>query len=216
MKIRPVHIALAVIVVVIGMAIVVTGGNQPGSVARDDGIITKTVSDVEPDATVVFDIILLEGNDAEHESTHIFQQLEHPAIATLSLDTATLKLTVAFDSAGTSEQTIRSQLATTGYLARTAADATSAEMLADGSGQTIHLVPGDVLTPSFIHAVPGVPLTITFSPGTDHLASVTIPALGLSQTLATEGASITIPSPVPGEYEIVCQEGYADAVLLVE
>lgn len=217
MKLRPTHIVLVLVVaVIIGMTAFATGGDQPGSVKSEGSVITKRVNAVEPNATAVFDIVLQEGNDAEHESTHIFQQLELPAIATLAFDTQTLKLTVEYDSAGTSEQALRTQLATTGYVKRTAADATAAEMAADGLSQTIHLVPGDVLTPSFISAKAGVPLTVTFSPGTDHLASVTIPELGLSQTLATEGAAITIPSPVPGEYSFVCAEGFADAVLLVE
>lgn len=216
MKLRPKHLMLLAVVVVIGMVAIVTGGDQPGTIERSDSVITKRVSAIEPNATMVVDIVLQEGNDAEHESTHIFEQLEHPAIATLALDTETLALTIEYDSAGTSEQAIRSQLATTGYVKRTAADAVAAEMAADGLSQTIHLVPGDTFTPSFISAKAGVPLTVTFSPGTGHLTSVTIPELGLSQTLATEGASITIPSPAPGEYSFVCAEGFADAVLLVE
>lgn len=217
MKLRPMHLMLlAVTVVVIGMVVAVTGGETPGSVKADGAVITKIVSATEADATAVFDIVLQEGNDAEHESTHIFQQLDSPAIARLLFDTETLKLTIEYDSAQADEQMLRAQLATTGYVQRSAADATRAELSADGLSQTIHLVPGEVLTPSFVTAVPGVPLTVTFSPGTGHLTSVTIPELGLSQTLASEGASITIENPAPGEYSFVCAEGYADAVLLIE
>jgi ABC-type cobalt transport system substrate-binding protein len=215
-KFRPIYLVFVVIAVILVMTSLVTGGDTAGSVKNDGTVITKRVSDIEPDASAVFDIVLQEGNDAEHESTHIFQQLESPAIARVALDTQTLKLTVEYDSAQVTEPALRSLLATVGYVKRTAADATPTEVAPDGSSQTIRLVTGDVLTPSFFVAKAGVPLTITFSAGTGHLASVTIPRLGLSQTLAQDGASITIPSPVPGEYELVCQEGYSDAILLVE
>jgi hypothetical protein len=215
-KFKPVYLLLGVAAAVIVMAIVATGGDTPGSVRKEGAVITKIVSKIEPDATAVFQIALQEGGDAEHESAHIFQQFEHPAIASVALDTEALTLTINYDSAGTSETALRSQLATTGYIARSAEDGTPTQMASDGSSQTIHLVPGDALTPSLVHAEPGVPLTITFSPGTGHLTSVTIPKLGLSQTLAAEGASITIPSPEVGQYELVCAEGYSDAIILVE
>jgi hypothetical protein len=216
MKFRPWHLGLAVAAAVIIMVVLVTGGDQPGSTGRSGDAVTKTVSQIEPNATASFDIRLVEGNDAEHESIHIFEALEHPSVATLSLDTVTLRLTVDYDASTLSETAIRQQLVKYGYLELSAADAVAAELAADGTGQTIHLVPGEELVPYFIRAQAGVPLTITFSAGSDHLASVSIPALGITQDITTEGASIVIDEPVAGEYELLCAEGYADAVLFVE
>ena len=69
---------------------------------------------------------------------------------------------------------------------------------------------------SFFKSPAGVPLTITFSAGQGHLASVSIPSLGITQDLTVEGASLTIPAPAPGTYELVCAEGYTDATFVVE
>jgi ABC-type cobalt transport system substrate-binding protein len=216
MTFRPWHLGLIVAAAVIVMVALVTGGDQPGSTGRAGDAVTKTISQIEPNATASFAIRLVEGNDAEHESIHIFEALEHPSVAKLSLDTVTLWLTVDFDASTLSETAIRQQLIKYGYLEISPADATPAEVSADGAGQAIHLVPGDELTPYFIRAKAGIPLTITFSAGSGHLASVSIPALGITQDITTEGASIVIDDPAVGEYELMCAEGYADAVLFVE
>lgn len=216
MKFRPWHLLVLAALVIVAMTAFATGGDQPGSVATDGDIITKTVSRSEPTNTSTFEITLLEGGDAEHESVHIFQGLELPGIATVALDTSALSLTIAYDGSIITEDQLRQNLAQTGYLKRTVADAVAAEMAADGSGQTIHLVPGEVLEPSFVRAVAGVPLTITFSPGQAHLASVSIPSLGITQDITAEGSAIRIEQPVAGTYELVCAEGYADGTLVVE
>ncbi len=216
MRVRPWYLVVAAVAVVIVMTALVTGGTQPGSIKTDGNIITMTVSRIDPTASAMFDITLQEGGDAEHESTHVFQSLENPAIATLALDTTALTLTVAYDASVITEDQLRQHLVQSGYVARSLADAVSADVVTDGSGQTIHLVPGDALEPSFIRAKAGVPLSITFSAGEGHLASVSIPALGITQDIAVEGASITIDAPVAGTYELVCAEGYADATLVVE
>lgn len=217
MKFRPWHLGLIAILAVVGMAAAVTGGTQPGSIKVDGDTMTKYASRIDPNASVTFDIALQEGDDAEHESVHIFQSLESaPGVASLALDTRNLTLTVAFDEAVISEDSIRQQLTASGYLARTVADAVAAELAADGTSQSIHLTPGEVLEPSFVRALAGVPLTITFSPGQGHLATVSIPTLGITQDISAVGASISIPAPVAGTYELVCAEGYADATLVVE
>lgn len=217
MKFRPWHLGLIALVVVVGMAALVTGGTQPGSIKVDGDIMTKYVSRIDPNASVVFDIALVEGGDAEHESAHIFQALESaPGVATLALDTRKLTLAVAFDASAISEDAIRQQLTASGYLERSLADAVEATVAADGASQTIHLVPGEALEPAFFRAKAGIPLSITFSPGEGHLASVEIPALGLTQDITVEGASISIPAPVAGTYELVCAEGYPDATMVVE
>lgn len=216
MKFRPWHLLALPALAILAMTALATGGGQPGSVATDGDVITKTVSRDEPSATAVFEITLLEGGDAAHESTHIFQSLELPGIATLALDTQALTLTVAYDGAAITEAQMRQELVRTGYLARTVADAVAAQLAADGASQSIHLVPGDVLDPSFVRAVAGIPLTITFSPGQGHLATVSIPSLGITQDITADGSAITVPQPVAGTYELMCAEGYADATLVVE
>ncbi|MDO8847635.1 MAG: hypothetical protein Q7W51_04530 [Coriobacteriia bacterium] len=217
MKLRPLHLLIAFTIAAIAMTAVVTGGSQPGSLATEGDTITMTVSRTEPNATAVFDITLLEGGDAAHESSHIFQSLESaPGVATLAFDTQALTLTVAFDASIVSADSLRQQLAASGYVTQSIADAAETQLTADGTGRSIHLVPGEVLEPSFFKTPAGVPLTITFSAGQGHLATVSIPALGITQDITAEGASLTIPAPVAGTYELVCAEGYADATLVVE
>lgn len=216
MKVRPVQLVVLIVIAIVGMAALATGGDQPGTVKSEGTTVTKNVSAIEPNATASFPIRLLEGGDAEHESEHIFGTLDHPSIARLEFDTVALTLTVHYDSNGTSEDSIRAQLASAGYIERSAEDAVAAQLAADGSGQTLHLVPGEALSPSFVRATSGVPLTITFSAGEGHLATVSIEALGITQDITAEGSSIVIENPVAGEYELLCAEGFADAVLLVE
>ena len=217
MKLRPWHLVIAFTLAAIAMTALVTGGSQPGSIATKGDLMTMTVSRTEPNATAVFDITLLEGGDAAHESSHIFDTLETaPGVASLAFDTKALTLTVAYDASVVSEESLRQQLAASGYVERSLADAVETQPTADGTGRIIHLVPGSALAPSFFKSPAGVPLTITFSAGQGHLASVSIPSLGITQDLTVEGASLTIPAPAPGTYELVCAEGYTDATFVVE
>lgn len=216
MKLRPQHVLLGIGLAIGVVAIITMSRPQPGSITTNGDAVTQIVNDIEPDATSTFTITLQEGGDAEHESAHIFESLQHPGVASVTLNTADLMLRVTYDSAAVSEDTLRSRLLETGYLARSIDDATPTTVAADGLSQTIHLVPGEVLTPSFVRAKAGIPLTITFSPGTAHLASVSIPALGIQQDISTEGASIRIEAPSLGEYALVCAEGFQDATLVVE
>jgi len=216
-KLRPWHLLVAFTLAAIAMTALVTGGTQPGSIASEGDLMTMTVSRVEPNATAVFDITLLEGGDAAHESSHIFDSLETvPGVASLTFDTKALTLSVAYDASVISEESLRRQLAASGYVKRSLADAAETQPTADGTGRTIHLVAGSALEPSFFKTPAGVPLTITFSPGQGHLATVSIPALGITQDISAEGASLTIPAPTAGTYELVCAEGYADATMVVE
>lgn len=216
MKFRPWHVFVIVGVAVAAMAALATGGDQPGAVVKDGSVITMTVSRADATTVSTFDIVLLEGGDAEHESTHIFQSLDLPGIATISMDAQALSLTIAHDAELISESELRQRLAQSGYLKRTIADAVPAELHEGGDLQTLHLTPGDALEPSFVRAKAGIPLTITFGAGTGHLTSVSIPALEITQDITTEGSEIRIDEPVPGTYELVCAEGYTDATLVIE
>ena len=216
MRLRPQHVLLGVGLAIAVVAIITMSGPQPGSVTTKDDTVTQIVNDIEPNATSTFTITLQEGGDAEHESAHIFESLQHPGVARVTLNTTDLTLSVEYDSTAVSEDALKNQLLQTGYLARSIEDATPTTIATDGLSQTIHLVPGEALTPSFVRAKAGVPLTITFSPGSAHLASVSIPALGIEQDISAEGAAIRIETPAPGEYALVCAEGYQDATLVVE
>lgn len=216
MRFRPWHLAAGTVVIVVAIAVLATGGPQPGSVRKEGDLMTMIVSTAAPTDAVTVAVALREGNDAEHESSHIFEALSLPGIATLTLDVRNLSLTVAYDAGTISEQAIRARLIEAGYAERSIEDAVPTQATADGTGRTIHLVPGETLEPSFIRTPAGVPLTITFSAGSGHLASVAVPALGITQDLTEEGAAITIAEPVAGTYELVCAEGYADATLVVE
>lgn len=217
MKLRPPHVLfLLAIVTVVAVTAFTLGGEQPGSIIRKDGLVTMIIAEANPDASVTYDITLQEGGDADHESSHIFDLLQFQGIRSVTLDTQSVTLTVEYDSTRIDEQAIRQPLAQAGYVARTVDEATPAELAADGSVQTLSLQTGDTLQPSFFRAQPGIPLVITFSAGTGHLASISIPSLGINQNLEAGGATITIDNPVPGTYDFVCAQGYTDGTLVIE
>lgn len=216
MRFRPVYLLVATAVLVVVMAALATSGQPEDTPTRSGDRVVKTLNPIDTDATASFEVVLREGDDAEHEAEHIFDALAHPGIGTVALDVKSLTLVVTFDSAAVTEEAIREQLLAVGYLRRSLADATPTEVAPDGSGQSIHLVPGKTLSPSFVRAVAGVPLTITFSAGSGHLAAVSIPSLEIRQDISTDGARIEIPDPAPGTYELVCEEGYPDATIVVE
>lgn len=217
MKLRPPHILFGVAVaVVVAFAALTLGGEQPGSIVRKDGLVTMIIGEASPDASVTYDITLQEGGDADHESSHIFDLLQFGGIRSATLDTSAVTLTVEYDSSRIAEQAIRQPLAQAGYVARSVEEATPAELAADGTAQTLYLQTGDTLQPSYFRAVAGVPLVLTFSAGTGHLSTVSVPSLGISQDLATGGATITIDNPVPGSYDFICAEGYVDGTLVIE
>ncbi|MHB1322882.1 MAG: cupredoxin domain-containing protein [Coriobacteriia bacterium] len=217
MKVRPQHILFAaLIVLVVVMISFAAERDQPGTVIREEGSITKFISNADADATATFDIVLKAGTEPEREADSMFALLELEAIRKLTFDTRALTLTVGYDSGLIREQRIRQQLAQAGYVARSIEEAVPAELASDGSVQSISLATGDSLEPSFVRAKAGVPLILTFSEGFGHLATVSIPALGIIQDLTADGVTITIENPAPGTYDLVCAEGFVDGTLVVE
>jgi len=215
MRLKPRHAVLAAVLVVIGVIVVVAASSTSVGTREQEGtVISQTLSVAKPNATATFVIALQEGGDAEHESEHIFKSVQSPGIESASLDTQTLSLQVRYDDSVIEESDIRTLLAGAGYLKPTAADATQATLSPDGKTQTLAVRVGEGLDPALIGAKAGVPLTITFGPGTAHLASITIAELGISQDL-TKGATIEIKDPRPGTYPIVCAEQVADGTLIV-
>lgn len=192
-----------------------TVADPPGKRTQDGQVVTEIISTAEGDATAVFDIALKEGGDPTHEADHVFESIQSPAIERASFDATTLKLEVQYDSTLVAEGDIRQMLATAGYVALAASDGVAATVSADGTSQQLVVTPGERLDPSLMTAKAGLPLTITFGPGSGHLASVKIESLGVEQNIA-QGGTLELPALQPGTYEFMCAEGYADGTLFVQ
>lgn len=216
MKLSPKHgIWLVGAVAVVAILAYQAVSDPPGKRMQDGQRLTEIISIAEGDATAVFDITLQEGGDALHEADHVFESIQSQAIERATFDAATITLTVEYDSSAIGESDIRSMLASRGYVALTATDAVAATLSADGASQRLVVTPGERLDPELMAAVQGLPLTISFAPGSGHLTSVRIEPLGVEQNLA-QGAELQLPALQPGTYEFFCSEGYVDGTLLVQ
>ena len=218
MRVKPTLLIWGIGIVLIAAVLIYQAtSNLPGKRVQDGDLITLTISTVEPNATATFDITLQEGGDAAHEADHVFKSIDNMAgIASATFNTNTLTLEVRYNGSKISEAGIRQLLADSGYVSVTLADAVPATLSADGMSQELSIETGDVLYPPTVSAKAGIPLTITFGPGSDHLASISIVELGIKEDLSQGGATVVIENPQPGTYEILCAEGYADGMLLVE
>lgn len=216
MKLSPKHwIWLVGASAIAAILVYQTVADPPGKRTQDGQIVTEIISTAEGDATAVFDITLKEGGDPAHEADHVFESIQSQAIERASFDASTLKLQVQYDSALIAEGDIRQMLATAGYVALAASDGVAATISADGTSQQLAVTPGERLDPSLMTAKAGLPLTITFGPGSGHLASVKIEPLGVEQNIV-QGGTLELPALQPGTYEFVCTEGYVDGTLIVQ
>ncbi len=216
MKLSPKHwIWLVGASAIAAILVYQTVADPPGKRTQDGQIVTEIISTAQGDATAVFDITLKEGGDPAHEADHVFDSIQSQAIEKASFDASTLKLQVQYDSALIAEGDIRQMLATAGYVALAASDGVAATISADGTSQQLAVTPGERLDPSLMTAKAGLPLTITFGPGSGHLASVKIEPLGVEQNIV-QGGTLELPALQPGTYEFVCTEGYVDGTLIVQ
>lgn len=218
MRLKPQHQIWIVVAVVLGAVLVyMATSDLPGKREQTGDIVTKILGSVEAKATSSFDITLQEGGDAAHEADHVFESVKNPAIESASLNVKTLKLEVRYDDGMIKESDIRQLLATAGYVKVTAADAVPASLSADGKSQQLSLAQGEqALEPKLVSAKGGIPLKLVFGQGSAHLASISIAELGVKQDLSQGGATVEVPNPKPGTYDIVCAEGYADGTLIIE
>jgi len=207
-------------VLIVGVAFVIANAlsaNAPGTTKTEGAKITYIISEAEAAATTDIPVRLLEGSDAAHESAHIFDALAGvQGAASATLDTETLVVSVAYDPAHLDPAEIQRTLAAAGYTRPTAADATPAEVSADGAAQSITISDnGSGLVPNIISARAGLPLTMTFGPGTECRTTVTLPALGASAEII-DGGTIELAALEPGTYEIMCSGGGNEGVLIVQ
>ncbi|MBN2405482.1 MAG: hypothetical protein JXE06_07875 [Coriobacteriia bacterium] len=217
-SLKPKHIVLASVALLFIASLVAIGGfGQTGELTSGDGVVTKVIGTAEANTAVSFSIRTIEGTDAEHESTHMFEALEVLAgISEASLDTEGLTLTVTYDDLAIDAGTIRSHLVNAGYIAPVASDGTAAALSEDGSSQSAYL--GDSgygFDPNVVFAASGVPLSLEFAPGQACRTSVSLPALGIAQDIS-EGGTVQIPALDPGEYYILCGGGAQEGLLIVE
>jgi hypothetical protein len=207
-------------VLIVGIAFVIANAlsaNAPGTTKTDGAMITYIISDAEAVTSMEIPVRLLEGSDAAHESAHIFDAISGvQGAASATLDTETLVLTVAYDPAILDPAEVQRTLAAVGYTQPTVADAKPAEVSADGSAQSITIADnGSGLVPNIISAQAGLPLTMTFGPGTECRTSVVLPALGASAEIM-DGGIIELAALEPGTYEILCGAGGNEGVLIVQ
>lgn len=207
--------ALAVVAIAFFVTQAFTRG-APGSVAREGAVITRVMTAAETDASADYTVRLLEGSDADHESTHMFQAIDGiQGIGTASLDVDDLVLTVNYDSSVVTADIIRSALAASGYVARTTADAIPMELSEDGTVQRIEIIDDHGFKPSFIKAAAGVPAEITFGPGTECRVVVKFPDLGIVEDIS-QGGVVSLPALEPGTYPILCGGDGDEGSIIVE
>ena len=219
---RPTPRAILVVaaVLIVGVAFVITNtqsAKAPRTTKTEGTQVTYIISDAEAKATTEIPVRLLEGSDAAHESAHIFETVAGvQGAATATLNTETLVLTVAYDPALLDPAEVQRTLAAVGYTQPTAADATPAEVSADGTTQSIAVSDnGSGLEPAVIGARAGLPLTVTFGPGTECRTTIVIPDLGASADIVN-GGTIELPALEPGTYAIECGGGGNEGMLIVE
>lgn len=219
MKLKPQHTVL-IVTTLAAIAVVVvlsaSAGNAPGATRSDGSLITYRIAEGEAGASVELPITLQEGNDAAHESVHIFEQIAViPGTVDAALDTATLMIEVGYDPAVTDGATIRQELFLVGYTPLAREDTTPTEVAADGSSQQIEIAADGRLAPRFVVAKAGVPAELVFSAGTGCLTSVSFPDLSITQDISS-GGTVSLPAMEPGVYAIVCSENAFDGAIVVE
>jgi len=217
-RIKPPHIVIAVVVIVVGAFIIPQVlADQPGARSSQGTTITETIGVVETNATAVFPVRLTEGAGAEHESSHMFEALAGlPGVGKATLDTETLELTVSYNDSQVSDGPIRTRLVESGYMQPTAEDATPTQLATDGSTQRIAVADdGTGFTPYLIRARAGVPIEIEFAPGTECRIGVKFPDLGIEQDIS-QGGLVELPALESGEYQIACSGDGHEGTLIVE
>jgi copper chaperone CopZ len=217
-RIKPPQIILAAVVVVLALLVVPQFVmERAGSRSVSADAISLVIGMGDTNSSADFQVKLLEGSDAEHESTHIFQPLVGvQGIGKAELNAESLVLTVTFDDAVIDEDTIRGKLVEAGYLVATAADYTKTMLDEDGATQRIAINDdGAHFDPTMILAQAGIPLTMEFAPGKECRVSVKLPELGVEQDISS-GGTVELPALDAGEYEIVCSQDGHEGVLVVE
>jgi hypothetical protein len=219
MKIKPAYIIVGIVIVVVAVfALPRLFAEAPGSRSTSGSEITETITVTDTDAEATFNVVLIEGADAEHESSHMFEALAGiVGVGQATLDTETLELTVAYDSSAVGDSIIREQLVTAGYIVPSVADATPAEVSEDGSVQRIAVTDDGIqFDPYLIRAEAGIPLEIDFGPAQECRVSVSIPDAGIETQDLSQGAVVAVAALEPGQYDIICSGGGVDGSIIVE
>lgn len=217
-QIKPAYIVIAIVLIAVAVfAIPQILSDQPGARSVSDNVVTETIGVVETNATIVYQVTLVEGSDAEHESDHMFEALAGlPGVGKASLDTQSLEITVAYDDAVIGEAPIRERLVDGGYIMPTLDDAAPTEVAEDGSVQRISINDdGMYFDPNLILAKAGIPIEMEFAPGQDCRVVVKFPQIGIEQDIA-EGGTVNLPALEQGEYEITCSGDGHEGILIVE
>ncbi len=218
MRFKPKHIVvLATLAIVVGFLIPLMFADQPGARSVQGNVITETIGAVETNAVATFQVRLIEGSDAQHESSHMFDAFKGmPGVGKASLDVTNLQLSVTYDDRTIAEPPIREALLGSGYLVPTAADAVPTELAEDRSLQCLAVDDtGDEFKPSLISAKAGIPIELKFAPGQDCRVLVKFPELGIEKDIS-KGATVSLPALKPGEYQIACSADGHEGTLLVE
>ncbi|MBF4509888.1 MAG: cupredoxin domain-containing protein [Aeromicrobium sp.] len=219
MRPTPKQTLFLVALAVIGVAFLVTQlmtRGAPGSIERRGDVITRIMTSAETDAVAEYPIRLLEGGDAAHEATHIFEVIDGiQGIGAARLDVERVVLMVEYDAATVTPEIIRNALISSGYVEITSADAAPTEVAPDGSSQRIAIADERGFRPAYIRAKAGIPIVLDFAPGTECRLTIYFPQLDIHEDIS-RGASVTLPALEPGFYDIFCGQGGSEGGIFVE
>ena len=217
-KIKPAHLIIAFMLIAFALFVLPQVlRDQPGARKTSGTLVTETIGLTETNSSADYTLRLLEGSDAEHEADHIFESLTGlPGVGKATFDTATLVLTVEFDTSAIDERAVGDRLMGSGYLVPTAADATPTELAPEGDVQRIAIADdGNGFQPWLIRATAGVPIEMDFAPGTECRVQVKFSDLGIEQDIS-QGGVVALPALEPGSYQISCGGDGNEGTLIVE
>ncbi len=216
----PKYLILVLAVVAVAGAFVISQsltGDRPGTRVVKGTQITQTIGKVQTNAVVRAEIRLLEGDDAAAKADLIFQTIAGlPGIGKATLDTEALTLGVAYDSAQIDGAQIRETLIIAGYTGILPEDTVALEYDAEAGVQRITIAADQGgFDPPFLLARAGIPIIITYGPGTDCRTSVTFPELSVTADIR-DGATVELGPVEAGLYSIICSGGGFEGGLVVQ
>lgn len=228
LKLTSKHLIIIIAVLVVALGVVVSGvlrSEDPLANIGDRVVkgttITQVIGDAVPSASVETTVQVRNTADPAAGADEIFSQLTGsiPGAAVAIFDTATMKVTVRYDSAQASPAAVRKPLILGGYAPISAEDVTPATPNADQTKQSITVedLGGTIgFEPALIYARAGIPLEIVFTGGKECRTSIIFPELGTPLQNIENGATVELGALEAGSYGVQCSQGGLEAIIVVQ